>query len=74
MPDLEATRGRLKIVGGGLIDRFSLDQAIYVAEPDEAYDLGTPSFFARRLGRPVLTDDISVQVDLKRHLDRALAT
>ena len=74
MPDPEATRGRLKIVGGGLIDRFSLDQAIHAAEPDEAYDPGTQSFFARSLRRPVLTGKITVQVDLKRHLDRALAT
>jgi len=55
---LESVRGQVKLIGGDLLDSFSLLDAVEESQPDEVYNLGAQSFVAESWPEAVFTGDV----------------
>ena len=56
---LQSVKEKLHLLEGDLLDHMSLDHAVKKAQPDEIYNLASPSFIGSSFKQPMLTGEIS---------------
>jgi GDPmannose 4,6-dehydratase len=58
-PNLEAVRDRIRLMQADLLDESSLVDALETSQPDEVYNLASPSFVPMSWKQPVLTAEFA---------------